>query len=107
MFFEGHHRGGKEADSLFRYENQSGAILHTAAMEVGFGESYKDLCEDAAMWIEGCPDIRTVILIKVEDDPLYHSPFKQLQDDAANHLNFPEPQEIKESMVFPEKPNEP
>lgn len=39
----------KESDALFKYEDQNGNILDTAAMEIGFGESYKDLCEDAAL----------------------------------------------------------
>jgi hypothetical protein len=43
-------------------------------LEAGFAESYKKLCEDAKLWLEGCRSVSTVCLVKFTEDPLYQCP---------------------------------
>ena len=67
-FTEAYEDSKKEADVLFKYVQQNRDVLYTAAVEIGFAQTYEQLVEDAKLWIEGNHDIRTVILIKVEED---------------------------------------
>ncbi|MCJ1399646.1 hypothetical protein MMC11_002848 [Xylographa trunciseda] len=96
----------KEPDVLFKYAQQNRDVLCTAAVEIGFAETYEELVEDTKLWIEGNHDIRTVILIKVEEDPRYSSPASRLEDDQIRELDFPDFRDLRHSMVVPQDPND-
>ena len=105
--FTGAYEGSKkEPDVLFMYEGQDHNVLYTAVVEIGFGETYEELIDDVKLWIEGNKDIRTVILIKVEENPQYHSPTSKLEDDEVKDLRFPDPKDLKTSIVIPQDPND-
>ena len=72
---------------LFKYKGQDGDLLYTAVVEIGFTETYEELIHDVKLWIEGNQDIRTVILIKVEENPQYRSPTSRLDDDEVEALH--------------------
>ena len=98
--FRGAYEGSKkEADVLFMYEHQNGDVLFTAVVEIGFTETHEELVEDVKLWIEGNRDIRTVVLIKVEESPRYCSPISKMEDDEVMDLGFPDPKDLKASMV--------
>ena len=91
---------------LFKYKGQDQNVLYTAVVEIGFTETYEELVNDAKLWIERNRDIRTVILIKVEENPQYHSPTSRLEDDEVEDLGFPDPKNLKTSIVIPNDPND-
>ena len=104
--FRGAYKGSKkEADVLFKYEQQNGDTSYTAVVEIGFAETYEELIQDVEMWIEGSRDIRTVILIKVEENPRYCSPTIKLEDDEVRDLGFPDPKDLRASMAVLKDPN--
>ena len=105
--FTGAYEGStKEPDVLFKYEGQDQNVLYTAVVEIGFTETYEELIDDAKLWIEGNQDIRTVILIKVEENPRYHSPTSKLEDDEVEDLGFPDPKDLRTSLVVPKDLND-
>ena len=105
--FTGAYEGSKkEPDVLFKYKGQDHKVLYTAVVETGFAETYEELINDAKLWIEGNRDIRTVILIKVEENPRYHSPTSKLGDDEVEDLGFPDPKDLDTSIVIPKNPND-
>ena len=98
--FRGVYEGSKkEADVLFKYEQHNGDILYTAVVEIGFAETYDELMEDVELWIQGSRDIRTVVLIKVEENPRYCSPTSKMEDDEVRDLGFPDPKDLRASMA--------
>ena len=98
--FTGAYKGTKkEPDVLFKCRGQDD-ILYTAVVEIGFTETYEDLVDDIKLWIEGNRDMRTVILIKVEEDPRYYSPTSKMEDAKVKDLGFPDPSNLKISMVI-------
>ena len=104
--FTGAYEGSKkEPDVLFKYKGQDHILLYTAVVEIGFSETYEELIDDVKIWIEGNRDIRTVILIKVEENPRYHSPISNLEDDEVKGLGFPHPRDLNTSMVILKDPN--
>ena len=50
--------------------------------------------------------MRTVILIKVEENPRYYSPTSKLEDDEFEDLGFPNPKDLDTSMVTLKDPND-
>ena len=105
--FTGAYEGSKkEPDVLFKYKGQDHKVLYTAVVEIGFAETYKELIDDAKLWIEGNRDIRTVILLKVEENPRYHSPTSKLEDNEVEDLGFPDPKDLDTSIVIPKDPND-
>ena len=104
--FTGAYNGSrKEPDVLFKYRGQDHKVLYTAVVEIGFTETYKELIDDVKLWIEGTRDIRTVILIKVEENPRYSSPTSKLEDDEVKDLGFPDYTDLNTSMVSLKDPN--
>lgn len=98
--FKGAYEGSKkEPDVLFKYIGQDHNVLHTAVVEIGFAETYEELVEDAKLWIEGTGDVKTVILIKVEESPCYRCPTGMLEDGEIRGLGFPRPIGVDTSMV--------
>ncbi len=51
---------------------------------------------DAILWLEGCPTVRIVCLIKFTEEPEYRCPTQQLSDSEFDALNFPSGPEIQE-----------
>ena len=104
--FRGVYEGSKkEPDVLFKYEQQNGDVLYTAVVEIGFAETCEELLEDVKLWIEGNRDIRTVVLIKVEENPRYCSPTSKLEADEVRDLRFPDPKDLRASMAVLKDPN--
>ena len=105
--FTGAYDGSKkEPDVLFKYNGQDDNVLYTAVVEVGFAETYKELIDDAKLWIEGNRDIKTVILIKVEENPRYCSPTSKLEDDEIGNLDFSDRKDLRTSMAILKDPND-
>ena len=105
--FTGAYQGSmKEPDVLFKSEGQNGNVLYTAAVEIGFTETYEELIEDMKLWIDGTKDLRTVIIVKVEEDPRYRSPTSQMKDDEVKDLGFPAMRDLDVTMVSLEDPND-
>ena len=105
--FTGAYEGSKkEPDVLFKYIEKDHKVSYTAVVEIGFAETYQELVDDVKIWIEGNRDIRTVILIKVEENPRYHSPIRKLGDDEVEGLGFPDPKDLDTSIVIPKDSND-
>ncbi len=106
--FTGAYEGSKkEPDVLFKYKGQDHKVLYTAVVEIGFAETYEELIDDVKLWIEGNRNIRTVILIKVEENPRYRSPISKLKDDKIEQdLEFPDLKDLDTSIVIPKDPND-
>ena len=105
--FTGAYKGSKkEPDMLFKYKGQDHKVLYTAVVEIGFTETYEELIDDIKLWLEGNRDIRTVILIKVEENPQYYSPTRKMEDDEVKDLGFPDFSELDTSMVTLKDPND-
>jgi len=97
--FQGSYQSSmKEADVLFKYHPPNGPISYTCAIEVGFVERYEDLVDDIKLWIEG-GHMRMVILIKVDEAPLYRCPTRALQDNEIEALDLPAIPDLITSMV--------
>jgi hypothetical protein len=64
----------KVPDLAIKVEKDTGGYEWKWILEVGFSESYEELCEDAKLWLEGNLDILTVCLVKFTEDPLYQCP---------------------------------
>lgn len=96
----------KEPDVLFKYKGQDHNVLYTAVVEIGFTETYEELIDDVKLWIEGNRNMRTVILIKVEENPRYSSPTSKLEDDEVKDLGFPDPRDLRTSIVTQKDPND-
>ena len=79
---------------LFKYKGQDQKVLYTAVVE------------DAKLWIEGNTDLRTVILIKVEEIPEYKSPTSEMEDEEVKNLGFPDQRDLDTSIVSLEDPND-
>ena len=90
---------------LFKYKGQDHKVLYTAVVEIGFTETYEELINDVKLWIEGNKNMRTVILIKVEENPRYYSPTSKLEDDEVKDLGFPDSGGLDTSMVSLKDPN--
>ncbi|KAK3168982.1 hypothetical protein OEA41_005430 [Lepraria neglecta] len=95
----------KEPDVLFKYGGQDDDVLYTAVVEIGVTETYKELIDDVKLWIEGNKDMRTVILIKVEENPPYSSPARKLEDNEVKDLGFPDYRCLRTTMVSLKDPN--
>lgn len=105
--FGGAYEGSKkEPDVLFKYAQQNDNVLYTAVVEIGFAETYEELIEDVKLWIGGNMDMRTVVLIKVEENPRYCSPTSKLEDDEVKDLGFPDLKDLNASMVVLTDPND-
>lgn len=99
--FTGQYQGSKkEADVLFKYQQQNRKILYTCAVEIGFSETYEELIKDVRLWIEGQHDVKTIILIQVVKDPPYRSSTHKLREDEIKGLGFPRFQELNTSLMI-------
>lgn len=54
-------------------------------LEVGFSQEYADLVRATKMWLEGA-HVAMVILIKVQENPVYRNPARDLDDAAKANL---------------------
>ena len=64
----------KEADGAFCLEDAKGNDQLISVIEVGMSESYESLVEDAKLWLEGKPNMHSVILINVDEEPKWGDP---------------------------------
>lgn len=97
--FRGEYQGSdKEPDVLFKYKQEDGNVIYTCTVEIGMAETYQELVEDAKQWIEGQHEVQTVILIKLEEIPLYRCPTRTFQDEEIEALGLPHFSAIKSNM---------
>ena len=47
-----------------------------------------------------------MILIKVKENPRYHSSMSKIEDDKAQNLGFPDLKDLNTSMIIPKDSND-
>jgi len=57
-------------------------------LEVGLAETYAMLQEDTRMWLEGREDVSAVMLVKLQEDPDYCCPTRNLSDQDLAQQKF-------------------
>ena len=93
--FQGIYKGSeKTPDTAVGITNAAGAVVVKFVLEVGFAESYKMLVEDAKQWIEGREAPCLVMIVKIEEHPVYKCPTRSLSDVEFSQLAFPPEHEI-------------
>ena len=87
----------RESNLIFRYRDK-GFCSYTCAVEVGFDTAYEDLVDDIKMWLGGMDNMRTAILVKVDEQPPYKSPFDDMSAGEIKKLGFPAPWQLNNGM---------
>ena len=87
MVQEGYIGSGKEADVTFFFNHKEYGDTVTATVEVGFSEKYEHLVDDVKWWIEGAENVQAVVLINVQETPVYRSPKIDDEDLECLYLN--------------------
>ena len=67
--------------------NANGVSEIKWVLETGFTETYEELVEDARLWLEGCPEVSTVVLVKFHETPEYRCPVGF--DESPEDLGIP------------------
>ncbi|MCJ1357674.1 MAG: hypothetical protein MMC33_007670 [Icmadophila ericetorum] len=66
--FRGIYRGSRQApDFALTLSSEEGIDFIKLVVEVGFGESYEELVQEATKWLEGKPEVSVVVLLKLEE----------------------------------------
>lgn len=87
--FEGPYAGSVRIPDLgVEFELHEASELRLV-VEVGFSEEHEHLKESARVWLEGYPSVALVVLIKLDEDPIYRNPLCELEDDEIKDLNLP------------------
>ena len=73
-------------------------------LEVGFAESYEMLVEDVKQWIEGREAPCLVMIVKIEEHPVYKCPTRSLSDVVFSQLGCPPEHEINMQTFTLNKP---
>ncbi|KAK9371766.1 uncharacterized protein V1513DRAFT_454591 [Lipomyces chichibuensis] len=71
-------KSSKQPDGGIIYSN-NGADFFTIAIEVGFSQSYKSLCDAKDMWING-HDVKVCILVCINESPRFKNPTSAYDD---------------------------
>ena len=101
--FQGKYKGSeKVADLAVQVQNnlKKGVCDPKFILEVGLSESYEKLCDDAQLWLTGTKTIDIVMVIKLNEEPSYHTPIKDLSDDEYHQLQFPPQDSIDEELFL-------
>ncbi|PUU73530.1 hypothetical protein B9Z19DRAFT_1135038 [Tuber borchii] len=93
--FEGTHRGSrKAADVAVQVTNDNGNREVKFVAEVGVAETYDKLTDDARLWLEGTQTVSLVMLVKLEESPVYQCPIRKLSEKELKRMNFPATNQI-------------
>ncbi|PUU81780.1 hypothetical protein B9Z19DRAFT_970611 [Tuber borchii] len=93
--FDGRHDGTeKTPDTAVKITDAAGMPHVRFILEVGLSESYEMLVRDARTWLEGNNHVTLVMLVKLEENPPYVCPVKDLTDEEFEHLKFPDRKSI-------------
>jgi len=84
----------KIPDMALKTWDTAGRYKTKFVLEVGLTETYEMLLEDMKMWLEGRNDVSAVMLVKLQEDPDYHCPTRNLSDQDYAHQSFHEAGEI-------------
>jgi len=94
--FRGAYKGSEKIpDTAVEITNAAGVVEVKFALEVGFAESYNMLLQDAKKWIEGRKAACIVMIVNMEENPVYKCPTRNLSDDEFSQLGFPPEEEIE------------
>ncbi|CUS14382.1 unnamed protein product [Tuber aestivum] len=93
--FQGAYDGSEKApDTAVKVTDATGAVEVKFVLEVGLAETYAMLVRDAKMWIEGREAASIVMIVKMEETPVYKCPTRNLSEDEFSELGFPPRTEI-------------
>ena len=89
--FSGAYSGSRKIpDLVILAQDDNNRMIPRVVFEIGTSESYNHLKQSARLWLEGMPEIREYILIKIFETPQYRSP-------SVGNIDFPAPNQIEES----------
>ena len=96
--FGGRYAGSnKTPDFAVEFENAKGDVETKFVLEVGFSETYKELVQDAKMWLEGRGDVCVFVLANVEETPKYRCPVGHFDNEDFEQLGLPGFTELRTS----------
>ena len=88
--FEGIYTGSKKVPDLaLHIKNGMGVREVKFVAMVGFSETYEGLVQNAKLWLEGSETVSLVMLVKLEEDPCYQCPMRNLTQSEFAELEFP------------------
>jgi len=79
----------KVPDLALDIKNDIGVREVKFVAEVGFSETYEQLVQDAKLWLEGSETVSLVMLVKLEEDPCYRCPIRNLTESEFAELELP------------------
>lgn len=86
--FRDHYAGSQKApDFSVKILDNEGNLAVKFVLEAGFAESHNELVEDARLWLEGMPSVNMVLLVNIQESPVFKTPTQEL-DMNANLVNF-------------------
>ncbi|PUU78187.1 hypothetical protein B9Z19DRAFT_1127233 [Tuber borchii] len=95
--FHGRYSGSEKIPDLaIQVANNFGVSEPRFILEVGLSETYEKLVQDAELWLYGSRTVNIVMLIKLQEDPSYSCPTRDLTDSEFKALGFPLKEEINE-----------
>jgi len=95
--FNGVHEGSEKVpDVALQVTNNKGKMEVKFVVEVGVSETHQKLVEDARLWLEGTKTVSLVMLIKLEETPVYQCPIRNYTEDTLAKMNFPPLDQIVE-----------
>lgn len=80
----------KTPDVVILAKDNDNEMVPRVIFEVGTSELYNHLKQNASLWLEGMPEVRECILIKIYETPQYRSP-------SVDNVDFPVPNQIAKS----------
>ncbi|KAI9779347.1 MAG: hypothetical protein M1839_007455 [Geoglossum umbratile] len=96
--FGGRYTGSnKTPDFAVEFEDAKGDVETKFVLEVGFSETYKELVQDAKMWLEGRRDVCVFVLANIEETPKYRCPVRHFDDEDFEQLGLPGFTELRTS----------
>ncbi|KAG0638991.1 hypothetical protein HOY80DRAFT_922168 [Tuber brumale] len=103
--FRGAYDGSeKTPHTAVEITNAAGVVEVKFVLEVGFTETYDNLVQDAKKWIEGREAACVVMIVKMEENPVYKCPTRTFSNDEFSQLGFPPKLEIDERTFTLEGP---
>ncbi|KAG0124866.1 hypothetical protein HOY82DRAFT_525908 [Tuber indicum] len=103
--FHGAYDGSeKTPDTTVEITNDAGVTEVRFILEVGFTESYSMLVLDAKKWIEGREAACIVMIVNMEESPVYKCPTRNLNDEELSRLGFPPRREVGAEIFTLEGP---
>jgi len=84
----------KTPDMAFETWGSTGPSRIKFVLEVGLAETYEMLVEDTKMWLEGTKDVSAVMVVKLQENPNYRCPTRNLKNKDFAAQGFLESGEI-------------